>query len=290
MRPVAARGRWIWGLAGLAVVASIAVPGGWLITSAGVDRGPGPQLTATRVVTVSQPVTTLDVQSYGAPVQVTAGPVHRVRVTEAITYDPGDGRLPAVPQSVSNGILTLTEPACDCSVGFTVTVPLGVGVAADTEGGPLTVSGVGAANLNSGGAPVSATGISGPLVVTTDGGALTLNGLAGPLQAETGGGPLLAQGVHSATATITTGGGEARIGFAKAPDGLFVSTDGGPAALTLPAGPYALTARSYGGPEAVGIATNPAAGRSVTVTTGGGPLQIEPAKDSAPSAATRTAR
>jgi hypothetical protein len=279
MRPVAARGRRMWGLAGLAVAAAVAVPGGWLITSAGVDRGPGPQYTATRVVTVSQPVTTVDVQSYGASVQVTAGPVHRVRVSEAITYDPRDSRLPAVPQSVSNGILTLIEPSCDCSVGFTVTVPAGVGVAADTEGGALIVSGVAAANLNSGGGLVSAAGISGPLVVTTDGGPLTLNGLTGPLQADTGGGPLLAQDMGSATATITTGGGAARIGFTEAPDGLFVSTDGGPAALTLPGGPYALTARSYGGPEAVRIATGPAAGRSITVTTGGGPLQIEPAKD-----------
>ena len=117
------------------------------------------------MVTVSQPVTTVEVQSYGAPVQVTTGPVRRVRVTEAITYDPRDGRLPAVPHSVSNRILTLTEPACVCSAGFIVTVPPGVGVAADTEGGPLTVSGATAANLNSGGGPVSATGISGPLVV-----------------------------------------------------------------------------------------------------------------------------
>jgi len=279
VRPVAARGRRVWALAGLAVAASLAVPGGWLITSAGVDRGAGPQDTVTRAVTVPQPVTTLDVQSYGAPVQVTAGPVHRVQVTEAITYDPQDGRPPAVPRSVSNGILTLIEPACVCSVGFIVTVPPGVGVAADTGGGPLTVSGAAAANLNSGGGPVSATGISGPLVVTTAGGALTLNGLTGPLQAGTGGGPLLARGMNSATATITTGGGDARIGFTKAPDGLFVSTDGGAATLTLPSGPYALTARSFGGPEAVGIATDPAAGRSITVTTGGGPLRIESAKD-----------
>jgi hypothetical protein len=282
MRPIAAGGRRIWGLAGLAVAAALAIPGAWLITSAGVDRDPGLQDTVTRVVTVPQPVTTLDVQSYGAPVQVTAGPVSHVQVTEAIAYDSRDGRPPAAPRSVSNGILTLTEPACVCTVGFSVTVPPGVGVAADTEGGPITVSGVAAASLDSGGGPVRAAGISGPLVVITDGGALMLNALAGPLQADTGGGPLLAQDMHSATATITTGGGGARIGFTKAPDGLFVSTDGGPAALALPVGPYALTARSYGGPEAVGIATDPAAGRSITVTTGGGPLRIEPITKSGP--------
>jgi hypothetical protein len=88
---------------------------------------------------------------------------------------------------------------------------------------------------------------------------------------------LLAQGIGSATVTVNTGGGEARIGFAAAPDGVFVSTFGGPATLTLPGGPYALTALSYGGPESIGIQADPAASRSVIVTTGGGSLRIEPA-------------
>ena len=94
MRPVAARGGRTWGLAGLAVAALPAIPGGWLITAAGVDHGQAPQRTVTRVVTVPQPVTTLNVQSYGAPVQVTAGPVHRVQITETISYNPQVGGLP----------------------------------------------------------------------------------------------------------------------------------------------------------------------------------------------------
>jgi hypothetical protein len=44
----------------------------------------------------------------------------------------------------------------------------------------------------------------------------------------------------------------------------------------VPGGPYALTADSAGGPEVVRIATDPAARRSITVTSGGGPLRIEP--------------
>jgi hypothetical protein len=55
-----------------------------------------------------------------------------------------------------------------------------------------------------------------------------------------------------------------------------VSTDGGSAYLTVPGGPYALTAYSDSGPELVRIATDPAASRSITVSTGGGQLQIEP--------------
>ncbi len=283
MQPVVTNGRRIWGLAGLAVAASLAIPGGWLITTAGDNSGPPAFRTIARVVTVPQRVTTVNVETNGAPLQVTAGPVHRVRVrvTEAITYNPQDAAPPAVATSVSGGILTLDEPACDCAVGFTVTIPPGVGVAADTQGGSLTVSGAGAANLDSSGGPVHATGISGRLIVATAGGSLVVNGLTGPLVADTGGGPLLAQGIGSATATVITGGGEARIAFTAPPDGLFVSTDGGPAALTVPGGPYALTASSYGGPEAVRIATDPAAGRSITVTTGGGSLNIEPPNDRA---------
>jgi hypothetical protein len=46
----------------------------------------------------------------------------------------------------------------------------------------------------------------------------------------------------------------------------------------VPGGPYALNATSDGGgPQSVGIATDPAAHRSITVTSGGGSLEIEPA-------------
>jgi hypothetical protein len=282
MHPVVPPGRRIWGLVGLAVTVSLAIPGGWLITGAGARPQPTLLDTLTRVVTVPQTVTTVDVQSYGAPVQVTAGPVNRIRVTEAISYAPRQGVLPAVTQSVSGGILTLAEPVCtqiDCTVVFTVTVPPGVAVAADTEGGALTVSGVAGATLDSGGGPVTATGISRHLVVSARGGYVVIRGLTGPLVADTGGGTLLAQSISSATATIITGGGQAQLGFSARPDGVFVSTDGGPATLNVPNGPYALAASTYGGSEAVGIATDPAAGRSITVTTGGGSLRIEPASN-----------
>jgi hypothetical protein len=316
MRTVAAPGRWVWGLSGLVTIAALAIPGARLITSAGVpDGSPPPQDTVVRTVTVPQPVASLDVQSYGAPVQVTAGPVRRVQVTETIWYDPQNG-LPAVTQSVSDGRLTLGDPVCNmsgCSVGFTVTVPPGVAVTAatgggtlavsgaaranldsgggpiratridgpltaTTEGGPMAVSGAAGANLDSGGGPIRATRIDGSLTATTEGGWLALNGLTGPLYADTGGGPVQMQNVAAATATVITGGGPAQIGFTAAPDTVVVSTDGGPAALAVPGGPYALTADSDGGPELVGIATNPAAQPTITITTGGGPLQVESAR------------
>ena len=338
MRAVATRGRWIWGVSGLVTTAALIISGTLLITSAGRAEQPQPSGTAIRTVTVPQPVTSLTVQTYGDPVQVTAGLVHRVQITETLTYDPQAGGPPAVAQSVSDGHLSLGDPACansNCDVSFSVTVPSGVTATVTTEGAPVTVSGVAGANLDSGGGPVRATKIGGPLTVitgggplqldslagplradtgggpltaqavaaatatittgggdarlafsaapdtvtiSTDGGSLTLDGPAGTLSANTGGGPLIAQDVAATTATVTTGGGDARLAFSAAPDTVTISTDGGSAQVAVPGGPYALTADSDSGSQSVGIATDPAVGRSITVISGGGPLWIGPGR------------
>jgi hypothetical protein len=173
MRAVITSGRWIWGLSGLVVIAALAVPGFHRITSAGEGGNVQKEAAVTRTVTVTQPVTSLTAQSYGAPVQVAAGPAGRVRITETITSYAQPGSVPAVVQSVSGGRLSLAAPACaasDCSVGFSVTVPSDVTVTVTTGGGPVTVSGIAGANLDSGGGTVHATSIGGPLTVSTGGG------------------------------------------------------------------------------------------------------------------------
>jgi hypothetical protein len=318
MRPVTRASRWAWGLCGLASAAALAVPGTLLIVSAGVSPAPAtaiahglvpvvPQQTQTRTVTVPQPVTSLNVQgyawvqvgmqAYAGEIQVTAAPVTHVQVTERIAYR---GRPPAVAQSVSGGRLFLADPACandTCFVSFDVRVPPGVTVTA--AGGPLFISGTAGANLDSGGtvnpnlysggAPVSATNIHGPLTVHTHGGPLQINGLTGPLRADTSGngwsygqdGQVVATRITAATAVITTGGGPAQITFSAAPASVTVSTssrsaDGGSAELIVPGGPYALTADSGGAHETIGITTSSAARRSITITTGGGQVVIVP--------------
>jgi hypothetical protein len=102
--------------------------------------------------------------------------------------------------------------------------------------------------------------------------------VAGPLRIDTSGGALTAQGISAATASISTGGGLAQVTFAAAPHAVRLTTDGGPAMLRVPGGPYALTANSDGGPELIGIATDPAAHPSIRIDSGGGPLQLEPAR------------
>jgi hypothetical protein len=284
MRPLARAGRWAWGLCGVATAAGLAVPGTLLIVSAGVGPPPARAITRqaprwvtvqiqTRTVAVPQPVTSLDVQGYApGTIQVTTARVTHVQVTERIAYVGGP---PAVVQSVSGGRLSLADPACAnerCSVSFAVTVPPGVSVTA--VGGPLFISGTSGANLDSGGAPVIATNIHGPLTVSTDGGPLQVNGLTGPLRADTSGGPVAATRITAATAVVTTGSGQAQIMFSAAPTSVTVSTGGGLAELSVPGGPYALTTNSDGAPQTIAIATSSAAHRSITVNTGGGQLII----------------
>jgi hypothetical protein len=309
-----ARGRLVWGLSGLATAAVLAVPGARLLTHPGADvQHATPANAVTRTVSVSQSITSLDVQSQDGPVRVQAGSGPGVHITELISYDKSAGPPPRVQDSVSGGRLTVADPVCatsDCGVSFMVTVPSTVFTTVTSNGAPVAISGAAGANVDSGGAPVTLASLTGPLTVTTDGGSLdltsltgslhadtgggplsatwidgaatvstdggglTVNGLTGPLQADSGGGPVMVTGIRAQTATITTAGGSARVVFHAAPQLVDLSTDGGPASLDVPTGPYALNADSDGGPESVRIATDPSAARSLTVTSGGGPLVI----------------
>ncbi len=273
--------RWAWGLSGLAAAAALAIPGTRLIALTEVPWHPAPPAAVTiRSVTVPQPVTSLIVQSYGSSVRVSAGRVSRVQVRERIVYDPKGGEPPAVSGSVSGGRLRLGDPACadaNCSVDFTVTVPSGVTVTVDTQGGPADVSGIAGGAVETGGGSARIVQVPGPLTVSTGGGPALLSGVACPLHIDTSGGALDARGISAATASVSTGGGPAQVTFSAAPETVTVSSDGGPATLRVPGGPYALTADSEGGPELIGIATDPAARPSLTISSGGGPLQVEPA-------------
>jgi hypothetical protein len=294
MRQVTRPGRLFWGISGVITAVALGVPGAHLILNAGTP-GPEGNMSAipTRTVTITEPVTSLNVQSYGAPIEITTGTGPDVTVAEAVTYPNGDSS-PAVTAQVTGGQLILAAPSCadsPCSVGFTVTLPTRVPVTAASSGGDIIISGAAGAsldsggpvfvdsaagaNVDSGGGVVQAARIYGQLTVSTEGGPLTISGLTGALHADTGGGTLNAEGISAPATAVTTEGGDARLGFATAPDSVQVDTGGGAADLTVPGGPYALTADDAGGgPELISIATNPAATRSITVSTNGGPLRI----------------
>ena len=275
----AVTGGWVWGVSGVVTAALIAAPAAVLTARAGTHGFDAvPRATMTRTFAMPQRVNAVTVDSYGGPVQITAGAVSHVKVTETIAYDKKAGGPAAVTDSVSGRRLTLADPACgpgDCGVTFTVTVPRGTQSAVSSAGGPVFVSGTAArTDIDSGGGVVNASQLGGPLTVSTDSGPLLVNGLAGTLSADTGSGFVDAQDLTSADAAVTTEGGPAVLGFTAAPRTVTVRSGGGTARLGVPGGPYALTADSGARPESVEIPTDPAAGRSLAVSTDGGTLLI----------------
>jgi hypothetical protein len=281
MRAVAAPGRRVWGVSGAVTAAVLAVPLALLIGRAGtpgnVNSVLSPRIVGHPVI-IPQVVTGMTVDSYGAPVQVRSGDVSRVQVTER--FMPGSaGEPPAVTQAVSGGHLTLADPACahsGCEVAFAITTPADVTVTVSSSGGPVMVYGVKAAILDSGGGPVRAQQIGGPLTISSHDGPILVDGVAGTLNADSGGGSAAMRDITAANVSVSTEGGPALVRFAAAPKSVAIRSGGGTARLEVPGGPYALTADSGGGPEIVGIATDSTARRSITITSGGGPLWIEP--------------
>jgi len=283
MQAVTARGRWVWGVSGLATVVALAVPTVQLVTGGGkvwpvsASAHPFPQATLTRTMTVPQRVTSVTVATSGMPVRVMAGEVSRIEITEVFSYDKQAGEPPAVTPWVSRGSLTLNDSACSddaCGVSFSLMVPPGVAASVTSEGGNVIVNGTAATVIDSGGGAVRTTRIGGQLNVQTEGGPLQIDGLSGVLNADTGGGPLDARNITAATADVTTEGGDALVAFAVAPGDVHVDTGGGAATLMVPRGPYALTADTGGGEEVLDVALDPAAPRSLTIQTEGGPLLI----------------
>jgi len=306
------RGRWIWVVSGLATMTVLATYGTHLITSAGAPGGgPGPQAAVpSRTVTITKQVTSLNIESYGAPIVVTGGSVRHVQVTEAVTFATANGGPPFVTESVSHGLLTLAAPACEnapCSVGFTVTVPKDVAVTAQSDSGQLTVSGVAAANLDSGGGPAQVSDISGqltvstedgplvvsgvadanldsgggpvrvsdvrgPLTVNTENGNLIVSGLTGPLDADTGGGNLVARGVAAVTATVSTEDGNADIQFTNGPELVSVDSGGGTARVAFAAQPQSVSVTTENGSA---LLTVPGGPYAVTAQSEGGPQYVD---------------
>jgi len=221
----AAPGRWVWALSGLVTALALAVPGTRVIVAAWNTGQPPPQETVTRTLTVPQPVTSVLVQSFGGPVQLTGGSATRVLVTETISYDKlAGGPPPPLTRSVSGGHLTLAVPGCpadDCTVGFALTLPPGLAVTAVTDGGALT-----ARNLD-------ATTVT----VITDGGNAQIAFAAAP-----------------DSVTASTFGGLVELTVPGGPYALTIDTDGGPESVGIaasPGAPRSITVSTGGGPLSI---------------------------------------
>ena len=271
-RPQAVRGRWIWLLTGTITFVTIGTLSGWAIVRA--ERTPSYQAPTTvlpvRTLTVTQPVTALNVQSYGAPIKVTTTHGGPVTIAEMISYQ---GTRPAVTHRVSHSLLTLAAPACansDCEVAFSVTVPSGVQVTAAADGGSVSVIGTGAADIDSGGGPVYAASIGGPLTVTAEGGQVTVAHAAGA-DIDSGGGSVTATGIDGKLSVRAEGGG---VNVSQAPTAA-IDSGGGPVYAAGIGGP--LTVAAEGGQVTVsgaGTTQVDSGGGPVTANTISGPLSV----------------
>jgi DUF4097 and DUF4098 domain-containing protein YvlB len=280
-------GRWIWRLAGIATVLTCASLLSYSTVRAGTaDFGQYQQSALPmRTVVVNGEVSSLTVNSYGSLVRVSRGSVNQVTVTETIGFDPSVGR-PAVQARVNHGDLTLDAPSCQhggCTVGFAVIVPAsfpGVTVSASSDGGPVSVSGVAAANIDSGSGPVNASDVQGLLTVTSEGGDITASGL-GSASLDSGSGNVSASGIPGTLNIISEGGsidvhgtgsatldsGSGQVNASAVLGTLAVTSAGGSVhvagarGVTVDSGSGGVDVRSVNGP--------------LSATTSGGPLEID---------------
>jgi hypothetical protein len=213
-----------------------------------------------------------------------------------------DGPLTIAAQGGGITVWDVTSPtgtSLDSGGGPITATQIGGPLTVSADGGSVTVANVSSptgTTLDTGGGPITATRIDGPLSASAEGGSVTVNGLTGDLQADTGGGPFSGASVTAGTASVVTeggaagltlstasayvfvgtGGGPATLTFDGAPTAVTVNTDGGSATLNVPGGPYSVTADSDGGSQTLDVLMAQAASRSLTVSTGGGPLDIGP--------------
>ena len=225
MRAVATPGRWIWRASGLITTAVLVLVGAYLATRAGQPEYAQPQATAIRTVTVPQPVTSLTVQSYGAPVQITAGRVGRVQITETIMYDSPGGTVSAVPQPASAGPLS-ASPAVPAvpSAPAVPAVPSALG--GPLSGAPAVVQSVSGGRLSLGDPACADSDCSVSFALTvpsdvtatvrTDGGSVSVSGIAGA-NLDSGGGPVRVRKIGGPLTVDTDGGSLQLDGLAGPP-------------------------------------------------------------------------
>ncbi|MFC5663704.1 DUF4097 family beta strand repeat-containing protein [Kitasatospora misakiensis] len=202
--------------------------------------------------------TRLRIEAGSAGITLTPGDDAVVRVSATGSYL---GTAPAVALSTAGGEVTV-RAACgaECSLQLRVTVPAGL-----------------AATVESAGGEIAASGLGGPLDLSSRSGLIRVTGSAGPLVLRSESGSVTVTDSRSPSARITTGQGTVRAAFAAPPTSVEITTGDGGADLTVPgSAEYSIDARSSAGttPPQVNLPIDRNAARTVTVRTGGGGILI----------------
>ncbi|MEU4420837.1 hypothetical protein AB0F81_09430 [Actinoplanes sp. NPDC024001] len=193
---------------------------------------------------VDEPVDAVVVDARAAAITIEAGP-GPIRVTERFRY--GENR-PETAHSVQSGRFTLTETGCRddgirCEVEFRIQVPAETRTDVTAKAGAVTL-----------------TGLTGPVQVTTDAGAIRGSGLGAP------------------QVKVGSQAGATELEFTKAPASLAVRTEVGAVSLGLPPETaYAVSVTTEIGRSKVTVDQDPASKHRIEVQTRVGAVSIEPA-------------
>lgn len=301
-------GRWIWGVSGVATAAALTVPGVILLRH-GVSESVSPLRTERVAQVISQPVTSLTVDTGGSSVQVRAAKVSRVSITESIEYstpaalpksywNPPSPQEPRAPQvAVSGRGTTPLSGIASVSPPMPAVPPKPSAAPTDSPASSFVTESLSGGRLALGVASscqppdcgvvfdvtvptdVSATLTSqgGAVVVSgvrgasvvSDGGPVSAQQINGELTVSSGGGTVLADGV---TGPLNADSGN---GAVDAEDltgaAATVTTEGGPAQVIFDAAPQVVTIRTGGGAARVDVPGGPYA---ISADSGGGPQSI----------------
>jgi hypothetical protein len=182
-----------------------------------------------------------------------------------------------------------------CDVDVSGTVPPGTDVTGRAENGDISLRGpVGVVDIRSERGDVSVEGAARDVRIASAAGAvrvdgatgavraeavagdMELTGLSGAIRARSGEGVILGEALISDTVFVEGGNGGVRLRFASPPERVEVDVAIGPAEIQVPAGRYRIDADVNQGDLVVdGIVRDPAAERSIVLTTRQGDATIE---------------
>lgn len=164
-----------------------------------------------------------------------------------------------------------------CDATYQLSIPRGMDVVADSSGGGFRGVDLGGdLSISSSGGGITLERPSGVVELDSSGGGITIDGGTAVVSAESSGGGIRLRDSASATVSLASSGGGVTAEFAEAPTSVRASSSGGGVTVELPDGvdAYRVDARSSGGSQQVRVRTDPAAERTIVVSSSGGDVDV----------------
>jgi hypothetical protein len=143
-----------------------------------------------------------------------------------------------------------------CSAEITVSVPPGATLAASSQSGNVSASGLANATLESDSGDVSASGLSGNVMLQTHSGDIT------------------AAALSASSVTADDDSGTVSLGFVDVPQSVDVQNSSGDVSVLVPHATYHVTAHSDSGDVSTTVPTDPDSSNIINVTVASGDVNI----------------